>query len=291
MSLPSPISTPVTHDEGAQRIIDTITVLHQSLDLVVSPNPHGHALVKLLGQNFSDLVRLYQTTDNRKIVLQQQLDDANTKLLAQFEVQNAEILKIADQLKTTQAGSDFYRAKAIQAGVVPSIRRSRPISSDNEPLTQEQQSQQLSLAYTDIQVRDFALEQLQLQSTLLKISIDQVLTSSAETLSLHVSLLEQHMQLQARLKVCSSAVQHYRNQYLEYRHATDDQLSTCTAQLQELQEIQAKYDKLAAQVSTEDPLIQDLTSREDNQAWYTYYFKKEFRELRPYLWPDEEDQT
>ena len=45
---PSPISTPVTHDEGAQRIIDTITVLHQSLDLVVSPNPHGHALVKLL---------------------------------------------------------------------------------------------------------------------------------------------------------------------------------------------------------------------------------------------------
>ena len=134
---PSPISTPVTHDEGAQRIIDTITVLHQSLDLVVSPNPHGHALVKLLGQNFSDLVRLYQKADNRTIVLQQQLDDSNAKLLAQFEAQNAVILNIADQLKKTQAGSDFYRAKAIQAGVVPSIRRSRPISSDNEPLTQE----------------------------------------------------------------------------------------------------------------------------------------------------------
>ena len=67
---PGPISTPVTHDEGAQRIIDTITVLHQSLDLVVSPNPHGHALVKLLGQHFSDLVRLYQKADNRTIVLQ-----------------------------------------------------------------------------------------------------------------------------------------------------------------------------------------------------------------------------
>ncbi len=41
-AFPSPISTPVTHDEGAQRIIDTITVLHQSLDRVVSPNPHRH---------------------------------------------------------------------------------------------------------------------------------------------------------------------------------------------------------------------------------------------------------
>jgi hypothetical protein len=67
----------------------------------------------------------------------------------------------------------------------------------------------------------------------------------------------------ARLNVCSSAVQHYRNQHLEYHTTIDIQLSTCTAQLQELQEIQAKYDKLAAQVSNEDPLIQDLTARED----------------------------
>jgi hypothetical protein len=282
---PSPISTPVTHDEGAQRIIDTITVLHQSLDLVVRPNPHGHALVKLLGQNFSDLVCLYQKADNRTIVLQQQLDDANTKL-------NAEILKIEDQLKKSQAISDFYRAQAMQAGVVPSIRRCRPISSDNEPLTQEQQSQQLSLAYTDIQVRDFALEQLQLQNTLLKSSIDQVLTSSAETLSLHVVLLEQHLQLQARLKVSSSAVQHYRNQFSEYRTASDVQLSKCTAQLQE---IQAKYDKLDAQVSTEDPLLQELyahfgyrdypTSRLDDVG-------EELCKLRPHLCPhDKTDDT
>ncbi len=234
---------------------------------------------------------MYQEADNRTIVLQQQLDDSNAKLLAQFEAQNAEILKIEDQLKKHQAISDFYRAQAIQAGVVPSIRRSRPISSDNEPLTQEQQSQQLSLAYTDIQVRDFALEQLQLQNTLLKSSIDhQVLTSSAETLSLHVSLLEQHMQLQARLKVCSSAVQHYRNQHLEHRTTTDVQLSTCTAQLQELQ---AKYDKLAAQVFPEDPLLQELydhfggnypTYRLDNVA-------ADLCKLRPYLWPDKEDDA
>jgi hypothetical protein len=219
--------------------------------------------------------------------LQQQLDDSNAKLLAQFEVQNAEILKIADQLKKTQAGSDFYRAQAIQAGVVPSIRRSRPISSDNEPLTQEQQSQKLSLAYTDIQVRDFALEQLQLQNTLLKSSIDQVLTSSAETLSLHVSLLEKHMQLQARLKVFSSAVQHYRNQILEHRTTTDVQLSMCTAHLQELQ---AKFDKLAAHVSEENPLLKELYDHFGGQLGGDYPTKhldsvgEQLCKLRPYLW-------
>jgi hypothetical protein len=52
-----------------------------------------HALVKLLGQNISDCVRLYQEAHNRNIVLQQQLDDSNAKLLAQFEVHNAEILQ------------------------------------------------------------------------------------------------------------------------------------------------------------------------------------------------------
>jgi hypothetical protein len=62
------------------------------------------------------------------------------------------------------------------------------------------------LARTDIQVRDFASEQLQLQNTELKGSIDQVLTSLSDTLSLHVSFLEQHLQLQAQLKVSSSAV-------------------------------------------------------------------------------------
>ena len=105
----------------------------------MSPNPHGHALVKLLGQFFSDLVRLYQKADNSTIVLQQLLDDANTNLLAIFEVQNAEILKLEDQLKKSQAVSDFYRAQAMNAGVVTSLRRSRPFSSDDEPLTPEQQ--------------------------------------------------------------------------------------------------------------------------------------------------------
>jgi hypothetical protein len=241
-------------------------------------------------------VRLYQKADNRTIVLQQQLDDANATLLAQFEVQNAEILKLEDQLKKSQAVSDFHREQAMKAGAVPSLRCSRSISSDDEHLTQEQLLLQLSLARTDIQVRDFALEQLQLQNTELKSSLDQVLTSSSATLSLHVSLLEQHLQLQARLKVSSSAVTHYRNQYLEYRATTDNQFSTCTAQLQELQ---AKYDNLTAQVSEEDPILKELAELDDayciHYDTYEYgsrhYYKDDLRKLRPYLWPDDEDDT
>jgi len=294
--IPSPISPLITPDESAQRIIDTINVLHQSLDLVVSPNPHGHALVKLLGQNISDCVRLYQDAHNRNIVLQQQLDDANAKLLAQFEVQNAEILKLEDQLKKSQAVSDFFRAQAMKAGVVPSLRRSRSISSDDEHLTQAQLLQQLSLARTDIQVRDFALEQLQLQHSALKSAFEQVLTSSSDTLLLHVSLLEQHMQLQARLKVCSSAVQHYRNQHLEHRTTTDVQLSTCTTHLQELQ---AKYNKLAVQVSEEDPLLKELYDYFGGQLGGDYptthldSVGEQLCKLRPYLWSDDnlKDET
>ncbi len=77
-------STPVPSGEGAQRVMDTINVLHQSLGLVVIPNPHGHgnrhALMKLLGQNISDFVRLYQKADNHTIFLQQLLDAASAQV-------------------------------------------------------------------------------------------------------------------------------------------------------------------------------------------------------------------
>jgi hypothetical protein len=121
---PSPLSPPITQDEGAERIIDTIHALLHSLGRLVSPN--DHALVKLLGQNISDCVDLYQEAHNRNIMLQQQLDDSNAKLLAQFEVQNAEILKLDDQIKKSQAVSDFCREQALKAGVVPTPAMSPP---------------------------------------------------------------------------------------------------------------------------------------------------------------------
>ena len=141
------------------------------------------------------------------------------------------------------------------------------------------------MARTDIQVRDFALEQLQLQNTELKSSLDQVLTSSSQTVSLHVSLLEQHLQLQARLKVSTSAVTHYRNQLMAYRTTTGEQL----------QEIQAKYDKLAIQVSAEDPLLKELYDYFGYRGFPSSHLDdvgEELCKLRPHLCPnDEADDT
>ena len=122
-------------------------------------------------------------------------------------------------------------------------------------------------ARDDIQDHDRALEKLQFQKTQLELSFEQILTSSSEILSLHVTLLDQHLDLQARHRASVSA------------------LDTSQAQLQE---IQATYDKLAAQVSEEDPLLKDLydyfegdypTHRLDDAA-------SDLCKLRSYLWPD-----
>jgi hypothetical protein len=145
------------------------------------------------------------------------------------------------------------------------------------------------LAHTDIQVRDSALERLRL-NTEKKSSIDQVLTSSSHTLSLHVLLLKQQVQLQARLKVSTSDVTHYRNQLLAYRTTTDRQLSTSQARPQE---IQAKYDKLAAQVSEKNPLLKELYDHFGG-IYPTYRLDNvdaDLHKIRPYLWPDDEEET
>ncbi len=60
-------------------------------------------------------------------MLQQQLDDSNAKLLAQFKVRNAEILKLEEQSQTFYRGLvkslRLYREQAMKAGGVPSPRR------------------------------------------------------------------------------------------------------------------------------------------------------------------------
>jgi hypothetical protein len=99
-----------------------------------------------------------------------------------------------------------------------------------------------------------------------------------------VTLLEQHLQLQARLKVSVSAVTHYRNQLLVYRH-TAGLLAPCQAQLQEAQ---AKYEKLAEQVSREDPLLKGLYCNDYGHPYVHQYLDyEELRELRPHLWLDD----
>jgi hypothetical protein len=80
-------------------------------------------------------------------------------------------------------------------------------------------------------------------------SSEHVLTSSPELLALHVTLLEQHLQLQARLTASASGVTHYRNKFLECRTNLDSQLTSSKLTSSKLQETSAKYDKLSAQIA------------------------------------------
>ena len=65
-----------------------------------------------------DCSEWYRESEVRNLTLQQQLDDSNAKLLDQFNAQNAEILKLQDQLQKSQAAQEFYRHQALQADMI-----------------------------------------------------------------------------------------------------------------------------------------------------------------------------
>jgi hypothetical protein len=119
--------------------------------------------------------------------------------------------------------------------VVPPRRSHCFVSSEaDNALAPEQLYQQLLLARDDIQCRDRALARLQIQQTELKNSIKQLITSSSATIALHVTLLEQHLQLRARHQECESSLVHGQTLFSDYQ-----------ARLQhELKETLHKYDKL-----------------------------------------------
>jgi hypothetical protein len=181
--------------------------------------------------------------------LQQQLDDSNAKLLEQFNVQNAEILKLQVQLKTSQAAQDFYRHQALQADMVPPRRRCRFLlpTADNA-LSPAQIYQQLLLARDDIQVRDRALERLQLKLTQLESSFQQLLTSSSELISLHVTMLEQTM---IQFSACTSKLLVADT---PSHHSTGKQLDG----LGQLRQLHSEHHQLVAQVENDDSILRDL---------------------------------
>jgi hypothetical protein len=286
---PSPPISPITQAEGAQRAFALARVLLQSLLHIATPGTHPHDLLINLAPVLSDCSEWYRESEARNSSLQQQLDDINSKELAHA----AEILQLQDLLAKSREQTDFYRQHAMQADLVPLRRRCRLVPSDaDHVLTPDELYQQFLWARDDIQVRDRALARLQAQHTQLKVSFEQVLTSSSELLALHVTLLEQHMQLQARLQVSASAVTHYRNQFLEYRTKLDAQLTSS----QQLEEKCAKYDKLADQVSKEDSLFKEMVASQvycdvpTNYGGYREnvrkYYTADLRRLRPHLWPD-----
>ncbi len=132
-------------------------------------------------------------------------------MLEQFNVKIAEILKLPEQLKKSQAAQELYRQQALQADLVPPRRRCRFVSPDADlDLSPAQIYQQLILAHNDIRIRYRALERLQLQLTQLTTSVDQLFTFFAETLELHVTLLKQHLALRTKQFKDDSSMVHAR---------------------------------------------------------------------------------
>ena len=248
---PSLPLNPVTQAEGAQRAFATVTVLLQSLLLAASPGTHPHNLLQVILPYFHDCSEWYRESDARNTALQQQLDELNSKLLAQ----DSEILSLQNQLKTSQAAQEFYNQQALKADMVSPIRRSRLVSPPDElALSPDQLYQQWLLARDDIQIRDRALARLQFKHNQLDHLFEEVLSSSSETLALHVTLLEQHIGQHARQQSCASALSSCQAKFL----AAEIQSRQTNADLLELR---AQYDKLVAQVSRDDPLVTSLLAR------------------------------
>ena len=183
----------------------------------------------------------YRESEVRNLTLQQQLDDSNAKLPEQFNAQNAEILKLQDQPQKSQAAQEFYRHQALQADMIPPRRRCRFILPNADDLSPAQIYQQLLLARDDIHVRDRALARLQLQLTKLECSLQQILTSSSDTLTHHVTLLEQTLaQFSASTSKLRIADAH--SQQLDEPH----------------RQMRSEHDKLVAQVTKDDSVLRNI---------------------------------
>jgi hypothetical protein len=112
-----------------------------------------------MASNISDCSEWYCESEVLNLSLQRQLDESNAKLLEQFNVQNAVVLKLQDQLKKSQAAQDFYCRQALQADLVPPRCLCCFVSPDaGIALSPDQLYQQLLLALDDIQFHDCALE-------------------------------------------------------------------------------------------------------------------------------------
>ena len=79
---------------------------------------HVYDLLKLLGLYISDCSVWYNGGYDHNNVLQQQLDELNSKML----VQGSNILSLQDPLQKCQVAQDVYRQQALKADMVPPRR-------------------------------------------------------------------------------------------------------------------------------------------------------------------------
>ncbi len=202
---------PTTHAKGAQSAFTTVRVLYQSVLHAVSPGNHTYDLLQLMVPYLYDCSQWFDEEQARCAALQQQLDVVNSKLLEQASTHEAQLFALQNSLTKSQDAQELYHRQALQVDMVPPRRRQRFVSSEtDDALTREQLYQQLLLAREDIQVRDRTLAWCQLKQTELKtqieVSIEKTITSSADSLALYVTLLEQHLDLHVPQQECESSV-------------------------------------------------------------------------------------
>jgi hypothetical protein len=184
---PSPIlAKPVTTDDAEQRAFTSVRLLLQAMVISTRPNTNIYDMLQLVSSFFTDCAKSFHEARARTVSVQQQLDEVNAKLLANFEVQNAEILKLQDELEQSKFKAEVYKQQAEKAQLVPSHQRRRVVIPANDlSLSMDQLYRQLLFDRDALAHRDAEIQRLQLQ----------VLTVSADLAELRISTFEQHLAL------------------------------------------------------------------------------------------------
>ena len=94
-------------------------MLHQSLHNTVTPSAHPHDLLINLAPVLYNCSGWYHESEAHNTALQTQLDDINSKVIAQA----AENQQLEDLLVKSQEKSEFYHQHAVQADLVTPRRR------------------------------------------------------------------------------------------------------------------------------------------------------------------------
>ena len=181
---PSPVSDkPVTPDDAELRAFTSVRLLLQAMVLSTRPNTNIHEMLQVTGSFFTDCEKVYHDARTRSVAVQQQLDEVNAKLLAQFEVQNVEIIKLQDELATSKFKVEYYQQEAEKARVLPISRKRVVIPAADLLLSTDQLHQQVLLDRDTLAQQEAEIQRLRLQ----------VLDVSADLLELNISTYEQQL--------------------------------------------------------------------------------------------------
>ena len=162
---PSPVlDKPITPDDAELRAFTSVRLLLQAMVISTRPNTNIYDMLQVVSSFFNDCEKSFHEARARTVSVQQHLDEVNAKLLAQFEVQNAEILKLQDELEQSKFKAEVYKQQAEKAQLVPSQPRRRVVIPASErSLSMDQLYQQRLFDREALAHRDAEIQRLQRQ--------------------------------------------------------------------------------------------------------------------------------